>query len=190
MLSMQDYLERGGHKKRIHQQEVLLLERQLLLQQQRGIIRPCYQPSLEEADYGAMYRCQLKDSINKFCPKCTLFRQKISSLRCLRAKKAQQILTDKINANNLDVLTREVSQLLQTNTQLLKEVARKQQLITELFAINSELYLTIKKGTKELQQQYAKRQNLEELIMEGQQHVTTVSAHLRRKTSSHQDRLG
>ena len=69
-------------------------------------------------------------------------------------------------------------------------MARKQQLITELFAINSELYLTIKKGTKELQQQYAKRQNLEELIMEGQQHVTTVSAHLRRKTSSHQDRLG
>ena len=182
---MQDYLNRPGQKKRIHQQELILLERQLLLQQQRGIIRPCFQPSLEEADRGTIYWCQLKDAINKFCPECVIFRQKISALRYVRAKKAQQVLVDKINVNNLEVLTREVSQLMQTNTQLMKEVTEKQRLITDLFTINSELSLTIKKGTQELQQQYAKRKKLEELIIEAQHHVTTVSAQLRVKKYRH-----
>ena len=186
---MKDYLERCGHKRRIHQREVLLLESQLELQQQRGVIRPCYQPSLEEADKGANYKCQLKDSINRFCRKCVISRQKVSVLRCQRAKQAHDILIGKVNTNNIDILTREVTQLLQTNTQLVAEVAQKHRIITDLFASNNELYLTIKKGTEELQQQYDKRKKLEELIINSQHHVATVSAQLRSKTYSHHDRL-
>ena len=78
---------------------------------------------------------------------------------------------------------------MQTNTQLMKEVTEKQRLITDLFTINSELSLTIKKGTQELQQQYAKRKKLEELIMEAQHHVTTVSAQLRVKKYRHHGQM-